>query len=180
MSGQTVARPVEARQVFTTGQVAEICKVAGRTVCKWIDTGRLKGYRLPGGLDRRVSRGELIRFLADTGIPVPAALRPPAVVAYGLLPAELPAARHCDAFELGAVAQSSPITCAVIGDAEGISAATRAAQVVRDRYPNAVLILVCGEDVAPPVGRGWGRVIHRPVSPGTLATAVHSLIGAAE
>ena len=32
-------------KVFTTGQVAKICKVAPRTVSKWFDSGRLK--RLP-------------------------------------------------------------------------------------------------------------------------------------
>ena len=35
-------------KVFTTGQVAKICKVAPRTVSKWFDSGRLKGYRIPG------------------------------------------------------------------------------------------------------------------------------------
>ena len=34
-------------KVFTTGQVAKICKVAPRTVSKWFDSGRLKGYRIP-------------------------------------------------------------------------------------------------------------------------------------
>ena len=36
------------KKVFTTGQVAKICKVAPRTVSKWFDSGRLKGYRIPG------------------------------------------------------------------------------------------------------------------------------------
>ena len=40
-------------KVFTTGQVAKICKVAPRTVSKWFDSGRLKGYRIPGSQDRR-------------------------------------------------------------------------------------------------------------------------------
>ena len=36
------------KKVFTTGQVAKICKVAPRTVSKWFDSGRLRGYRIPG------------------------------------------------------------------------------------------------------------------------------------
>ncbi len=32
------------KKVFTTGQVAKICKVAPRTVSKWFDSGRLRGY----------------------------------------------------------------------------------------------------------------------------------------
>ena len=43
------------KKVFTTGQVAKICKVAPRTVSKWFDTGRLRGYRIPGSQDRRDS-----------------------------------------------------------------------------------------------------------------------------
>src|ERR687886_569888 len=34
------------KKVFTTGQVAKICKVAPRTVSKWFDSGRLRGYRI--------------------------------------------------------------------------------------------------------------------------------------
>ncbi len=49
-------------KVFTTGQVAKICKVAPRTVSKWFDSGRLKGYRIPGSQDRRIPREYLIKF----------------------------------------------------------------------------------------------------------------------
>jgi excisionase family DNA binding protein len=55
-------------KVFTTGQVAKICKVAPRTVSKWFDSGRLKGYRIPGSQDRRIPREYLIRFLKEHGI----------------------------------------------------------------------------------------------------------------
>ena len=54
-----------AMKVFTTGQVAKICKVAPRTVSKWFDSGRLKGYRIPGSQDRRIPREYLIRFLKE-------------------------------------------------------------------------------------------------------------------
>ena len=36
-----------AMKVFTTGQVAKICKVAPRTVSKWFDSGRLTGISHP-------------------------------------------------------------------------------------------------------------------------------------
>lgn len=58
------------KKVFTTGQVAKICKVAPRTVSKWFDSGRLKGYRIPGSQDRRIPREQLIRFLKDHGMPL--------------------------------------------------------------------------------------------------------------
>jgi len=57
-------------KVFTTGQVAKICKVAPRTVSKWFDSGRLKGYRIPGSQDRRIPREFLIRFLKEHGMPL--------------------------------------------------------------------------------------------------------------
>src|SRR5205823_90621 len=44
------------KTIFTTGQVAKICKVAPRTVSKWFDSGRLRGYRIPGSQDRRIPR----------------------------------------------------------------------------------------------------------------------------
>lgn len=56
-------------EVFTTGQIAKLCRVASRTVAKWIDNGLLAGWRIPGGVDRRVSRSELIAFLARHGMP---------------------------------------------------------------------------------------------------------------
>ena len=58
------------KKVFTTGQVAKICKVAPRTVSKWFDSGRLKGYRIPGSQDRRIPREQLIRFLKDHNMPL--------------------------------------------------------------------------------------------------------------
>ncbi|MDR1925013.1 MAG: helix-turn-helix domain-containing protein [Planctomycetaceae bacterium] len=59
-----------AMKVFTTGQVAKICKVAPRTVSKWFDSGRLKGYRIPGSQDRRIPREYLIKFLKEHGMPL--------------------------------------------------------------------------------------------------------------
>jgi excisionase family DNA binding protein len=58
------------KKVFTTGQVAKICKVAPRTVSKWFDSGRLKGYRIPGSQDRRIPREQLIKFLKEHGMPL--------------------------------------------------------------------------------------------------------------
>jgi excisionase family DNA binding protein len=56
-------------KVFTTGKVAKICRVSTRTVSGWIDSGLLKGYRLPGSQDRRVIEMELLKFLEKHGMP---------------------------------------------------------------------------------------------------------------
>ena len=58
------------RNVLTTGDVARICNVAPRTVSKWFDSGRLKGYRIPGSKDRRIPLDQLIRFMRAHGIPL--------------------------------------------------------------------------------------------------------------
>ena len=56
--------------VYTTGQVARICKVAPRTVATWFDSGRLKGYRIPGSQDRRVPRESMVQFLNEHNLPL--------------------------------------------------------------------------------------------------------------
>ena len=53
---------------YTVGQVAKIFKVAPRTVSKWFDAGRIKGYRIPGTQDRRIPEEYLIKFSNDHGM----------------------------------------------------------------------------------------------------------------
>ena len=59
----------KGKKVLTTGEVAEVCNVASRTVGKWFDGGLLKGYRIPGSRDRRIPIAELVRFMKEYGIP---------------------------------------------------------------------------------------------------------------
>lgn len=61
---------MKRKDVFTTGQVAEICNVAPRTVTKWFDAGQLKGYRIPGSRDRRIPLVELMKFMKANNIPM--------------------------------------------------------------------------------------------------------------
>lgn len=58
------------RKVYTTGQVAKICRVFPRTVAKWFDSGRLKGYRLPGSRERCIPHAYLVKFLKEHGMPL--------------------------------------------------------------------------------------------------------------
>ena len=60
---------IKLKDVLTTGQVAQICNVAPRTVTKWFDAGQLKGYRIPGSRDRRIPSNELVRFMQAHDIP---------------------------------------------------------------------------------------------------------------
>lgn len=59
------------RENLTTGEISQILGVSTRTVSKWIDSGDIKGFKLPGSGDRRVSRSELIRFMIMKGIQIP-------------------------------------------------------------------------------------------------------------
>ncbi len=67
---RTERRPIVGEEVFTTGQVAKICKAGPSIVKQWIDSGRLKGYRIPGSQHRRIPREYLIRFLKEHGKPL--------------------------------------------------------------------------------------------------------------
>jgi two-component system, OmpR family, response regulator len=57
------------KTVFTTGEAAEICKVSQQTIIRCFDSGRLKGFRVPGSRFRRIPRDALIQFMKDNGIP---------------------------------------------------------------------------------------------------------------
>lgn len=63
--------------ILTTGQCAKLCGVTPRDVAKWFDSGRLRGYRIPGSQDRRVPKEYLLRFLREQGMPIPAELTEP-------------------------------------------------------------------------------------------------------
>lgn len=60
------------KQVFTTGEAAEICKVSQQTIIRCFDSGRLNGFRVPGSRFRRIPRAELVRFMKANEIPTEA------------------------------------------------------------------------------------------------------------
>ncbi len=60
----------EDRAVFTTGQVAKICSISQQTVIRCFDSGRLRGFRVPGSRFRRIPRERLISFMKENGIPL--------------------------------------------------------------------------------------------------------------
>jgi excisionase family DNA binding protein len=59
-----------SEDVFTSGEVARICNVSSPTVIKWIDTGTLKGFRIPGSKARRVAKKDLLAFMNEHGMPL--------------------------------------------------------------------------------------------------------------
>ncbi len=183
------------RTVFTTGQVAKICKVAPRTVSKWFDSGRLKGYRIPGSQDRRIPREHLIRFLKEHGMPL-GELEDEAmgkVLLVGtdsqvqsglkeLMPSEdykIEAAQS--GFEAGIQAESLHPDCVVIDFAMGRNEALMIAQNLRKNpeYSEVILIgLLSDEDNASGFDRTmFNETFRKPFDTALLAERIRTLVG---
>jgi len=62
--------PLPLKSVFTTGEVARVCKLSQQTVIRCFDSGRLRGYRVPGSKFRRIPRDALIQFMKEHSIPL--------------------------------------------------------------------------------------------------------------
>ncbi len=60
---------LSVKQIFTTGEAADICKISQQTIIRCFDSGRLRGFRVPGSKFRRIPREELIRFMRENSIP---------------------------------------------------------------------------------------------------------------
>lgn len=183
------------RTIFTTGQVAKICKVAPRTVSKWFDSGRLRGYRIPGSQDRRIPREHLIRFLKEHGMPL-GELEDEAmgkILLVGidaqvrhsltdLMPVEdfkIEAAQS--GFEAGIQAESLHPDCIVIDFGMGRSEAMLIAQNLRKNteYADAVLVaLLTDDDTASGIDRSvFSETFRKPFDTALLAERIRTLVG---
>ena len=60
------------KDLFTTGEAADVCKVSQQTIIRCFDAGRLEGFRVPGSKFRRIPRQSLIKFMKDNNIPLDA------------------------------------------------------------------------------------------------------------
>lgn len=67
MTPKTTNRP--RGTLFTTGEVAVICRCSARTACLWFDAGHVKGFRMPGGLERRITVESLRAMMLARGMP---------------------------------------------------------------------------------------------------------------
>jgi excisionase family DNA binding protein len=70
MTDQEKNRALTEKQVLTTGEAAELCRVSQQTIIRCFDSGRLTGFRVPGSRFRRIPKSELIRFMRVNKIPV--------------------------------------------------------------------------------------------------------------
>ena len=58
---------------YSTFDIAKMLEIVPGTVANWIDSGKLKAFITPGG-HRRVALEDLLAFLQENAIPVPALL----------------------------------------------------------------------------------------------------------
>lgn len=60
---------MEAKQSFSTSEVAQYCHVTPDTIRKWAESGKIRVFKTPGG-HRRIRRDDLIRFLRENNMPI--------------------------------------------------------------------------------------------------------------
>jgi len=60
----------KVKELYTTGEAAEVCSVSQQTIIRCFDAGRLDGFRIPGSRFRRIPRESLIKFMKDNDIPL--------------------------------------------------------------------------------------------------------------
>jgi len=58
------------KELYTTGEAAQICKVSQQTIIRCFDSGKVEGFRVPGSKFRRIPRRSLIKFMKSNSIPL--------------------------------------------------------------------------------------------------------------
>ena len=58
------------KELFTTGEAADICRVSQQTIIRCFDSGKLEGFRVPGSRFRRIPRDCLVKFMKSNAIPL--------------------------------------------------------------------------------------------------------------
>lgn len=92
-----------------TGMISKYLGVAPRTVSRWIDSGAMKGIRLPNSQDRRVIFEDFSLFCRTHGYPIPTRDLQPATKLYVFGATRLEEYQCFDsAFELGRACASNP------------------------------------------------------------------------
>lgn len=184
-------------KVYTTGQVAKICKVAPRTVSKWFDSGRLKGYRIPGSQDRRIPRDSLIKFLKEHGMPLgeleDETTAKVLVVAQDQvlidnLKRELPPEKSyklaiaASGFEAGLQAESFRPDCIVVDFSIGRTEALQICQNLRrnQEFADVILIALLPDDggMTSLDPSTVNEIFKKPFDVALLAERIRTLVGA--
>jgi excisionase family DNA binding protein len=184
------------KQVFTTGQVAKICQVAPRTVSKWFDSGKLRGYRIPGSQDRRIPRDQLIRFLKENNMPLGGLEQEGwhKILIVGAEPLFIDRLRELlpededykyevahSGFEAGTKASAFQPDTIIIDHAMGRSESLQIAQTLRrnDAYKETLIIALASEDEPTPEGLGeygYSDAFKKPFDVALLGERIRTIV----
>ncbi len=170
--------PIHCPDLLTTGEVAMLLGCAARTVTQWIDSGRLRGFRLPRtrnptsreGGDRRVHRHHLAAFIREHHIDVDVGIladpSPPLVLAIGcevIEPGGTEVVTAASAFAAGmVVAARRPsliLADAALGRLE-LGQIAEGCRIIEGYEP--VLVVACPADDLVLVN-GWDSAVTHPV-----------------
>lgn len=58
------------KELYTTGEAADICSLSQQTIIRCFDSGRLRGFRIPGSKFRKIPRDSLLKFMKENSIPM--------------------------------------------------------------------------------------------------------------
>ena len=184
------------KQVFTTGQVAKICQVAPRTVSKWFDSGKLRGYRIPGSQDRRIPREQLIRFLKENNMPLGGLEQEGwhKILIVGAEPLFIERLQELlpededykyevahSGFEAGIQAESFHPDTIIVDLAMGRAEGLQIAQNLRRnaQYETTLIIALASEDEERPEGLnqyGYSEAFKKPFDVALLAERIRTLV----
>jgi excisionase family DNA binding protein len=62
------------KEILTTFEISQLCEVDITTVINWVDSGKLTGYKTPGG-HRRIKVEKFLEFIKNFNLPVPKGLK---------------------------------------------------------------------------------------------------------
>lgn len=172
-------------KIWTIGQIARVTQVAPRTVVnRWCDTGKLKYYRLPGSLDRRVQHDEFVRFLRKYDMK--AALLEavyPAVLLVGFPPGEIKLgvelATARNTFEAGTMFRPGDTRVVVVDWRIGYTEARVIAESCRTADPAPILVAVRHDEWGDlPEGEtlGYKHVLPRSLAVSDLTGIIYAAL----
>ncbi len=153
--------------IMTVGDVGKLAGVSPRTVCKWVDGGKLPGWRIPGKAgtkgDRRMMRTDVLAFMARIGVPLPGdavVIAGAGAAVHRLWPKALRAA--CPMTLVRLASSVLPRACVL-----GFSRAEmlHAGPLMREWFPVCQLIALLPDDcVAGPewAAAGFDACLHEP------------------
>ncbi|MFB9885146.1 response regulator [Balneatrix alpica] len=180
---------------FSTGEIAKLCDVNLRTVIRWIDRGVLKGFKLPGRGNNRVKEEDLVAFLQEQGMPIPALLQPTVVNKRILIvDDELPLARALqrllrnagyqteiatDGFQAGSqIASYEPALMTLDLSMPGING-FEVLEFVRAQYPKIRVLVISALDerrLENALSAGADAVLSKPFENNILLEQIEALM----